>query len=152
MRAGDTLSGSVVKHFSDTEYGAVDALEHKDLLRIQPVIRTLQTTWFGDVIRRQAAGEAAGLFALAPAILVHYVPARGGKASVQRRVVLSPGVTYGSDLWEPLVPTLLAALRAVNVTQPIYDRGLCTELSVMDAQAGAAGEIMTLRQRLIVGQ
>jgi len=138
-----------VKHFPDSPYGAVDALEYNDLRRVQSLLTTLHATWVADVIRRYDAGEAAGHFALAPAILGYYVPPRGRHSTVQRRVLLSPGLTYGSALWEPLVPTLLAALRAATMTRPFYDRGLSSEVSVIEAQTGAAAEIAMLRQSLL---
>jgi len=137
-----------MKHFCDTRFGAVDAVEDTDLRRVGHLLPILQQTWWTDVIHRFDAGQVAGLFAMAPAIVVHYVPPRGGKSAVQERVLLSPGLTYGSMLWEPAVRSLLDALRDAQLPQAFYARGLCSDISVESARDGAAEEIRQLRDRL----
>ncbi len=126
-------------------FGRVRALEAADLTRHQPLFTVIEYGFRSQIAQCAVdlAGAISGLYAISPAICVPYAPPRTRGAGVEMRPVITPGIHYGTDLWEPYISDVIETL-AQHGIEAFYDPSITGTVEQDTLQLSSAAEVRTL--------
>ena len=128
------------------DVGLRRALQPADLEKHSALFATLQREWQRHIATLHFPGACTGHFALCAAIKVYTVPAGAG-TKLKTFTIMVPGITYGSDLWMPMVDELVERLRQRGI-DAFYDDSTICDVDLPMLQVKAAVELEALRDKL----
>lgn len=126
-------------------FGRVHALEQPDVARHQALFNHLEFGFRSKVADRavEMAGAVSGLYAISPAICVAYATPRARGAGIMLRPIITPGLHYGTDLWEPFVGDVIQSL-AQHGIEAMYDQSITGTVDPLALQVSSAEEVRAL--------
>ena len=128
------------------DVGLRRALQPADIEQYTPLFATLQRELQRHIATLHLPAACSGHFALCPGIKVHTVPSGAG-TRLKSFTIIEPGITYGSDLWMPMVNDLIERLRQRGV-DAFYDDSTICDVDLPMLQVKAAVELEALRDKL----
>jgi hypothetical protein len=136
-----------VRYLKIPDRGLVAVYTPAEIVRHRPLFTGFQFDWHRQIAASVMPGACSGLVALVPHIYLFCAPLRVGVAKVQRYTIMEPGLSSGTELWEPMVDEWIARLKEHGLYAH-YDATTTSHIDAPTLQRFAAQELCVLRAKV----